>query len=121
MTAWPSSAPPVREGLVGRVPGFWIKQAHPDEETVVIDAVDDVPVQLELGHDGGWERDPAGVQFGKRDRLIAGLAQSLEQALLLNLSGRHRPDCRPFQRDRRTSAAASKPHRWHRTLATGRC
>jgi hypothetical protein len=61
-------------GLVGRVPGFWIEQANPDEEPVVIDAVDDVPVELEFGHDGGRERDPAGVQFGKRDRLIAGLA-----------------------------------------------
>ena len=57
----------------------------------------------------------------KRDRLIAGLAQSLEQALLLNVSGRHRPDCRPFQRDRGTPMAAAKPRCWHRTLATGIC
>jgi hypothetical protein len=72
---------------------------------VVIDAVDDISVKLELGNDGGRERDPAGVQFGKRDRLIPGLAQSFEQALLLNVSGRHRPDCRPFQRDWTTAMA----------------
>jgi hypothetical protein len=61
-------------GPVGRIPGFWIEQAHPDKEPVVIDAVDDVSVKLEFGNDGGRERDPAGVQLGKRDRLIAGLA-----------------------------------------------
>ena len=87
----------MRGGLVARLAGFWIEQAHPDEEPVVIDAVDDISVQLELGNDRGRECDPAGVQFRKRDRLIAGLAQSLEQALLLNVSGRHRPDCRPFR------------------------
>jgi hypothetical protein len=41
---------------------------------VVIDAHDHVSVQLELGDDGGRERDPGGVQLGESDRLVAGLA-----------------------------------------------
>jgi hypothetical protein len=35
------------------------------------------------------------VQLGKSDRLVAGLAQALQQPLLLSVSERHRPDCRP--------------------------
>jgi hypothetical protein len=46
---------------------------------VVIDALDRVSVQLELGHDGGREVNPAGVQLGKSDRLLGGLTQPLEQ------------------------------------------
>ena len=41
---------------------------------MVIDPLDHVSVELEFGNDGGRERDPAGVQVGKRDRLITGLA-----------------------------------------------
>jgi hypothetical protein len=54
-----------------------MEQAHPDEPSVVIDALDDVSVQLELGDNGGREVNPAGVKLGKSDRLVAGLAQSL--------------------------------------------
>jgi hypothetical protein len=64
-------------GCVGCVPGFWIEQAHADRPPVVIDALDYVSVQLELGDDGGRERDPGGVQLPKSDRLVTGLAQSL--------------------------------------------
>jgi hypothetical protein len=46
-----------------------MEQPHADEPLVVIDALDDVSVQLELGDDGGWEVDPAGVQLGKSDGL----------------------------------------------------
>jgi hypothetical protein len=35
------------------------------------------------------------VQLGKSDRLVAGLAQSLQQPVLLGVSERHRPDCGP--------------------------
>jgi hypothetical protein len=78
---------PVRGGCV---PGFWLEQAHADQPPVVIDALDDVAVQLELGDDGGREVNPAGMQLGESDRLVAGLAQSLQQPLLLDVSGRHR-------------------------------
>ncbi len=48
---------------------------------VVIDALDDVGFQLELGDDCGRDVNPAGTQLGKTDRLLAGLAQSLQQPL----------------------------------------
>ncbi len=38
-------------------------------------------MQLELGHDCGREVNPATVQLGKSDRLLAGLAQPLWQPL----------------------------------------
>jgi hypothetical protein len=66
-----------------------MKQAHADQPPVVVDALDRVSVQLELGDDGGWEVNPAGVKLGKSDRLVAGLAQALEQPLLLGVSERH--------------------------------
>jgi hypothetical protein len=67
-----------------------LEQAHADQPLVVIDALDRVPVQFEFGHDGGWKVNPTGVQLGKSDRLVAGLAQALEQPLLLGVSKRHR-------------------------------
>ena len=67
-----------------------MEQAHTDQPLVVIDALDRVPVQLELGHDGGWKVNPAGVQLDKPDGLVAGLAQALEQPLLLGVRKRHR-------------------------------
>jgi hypothetical protein len=42
-----------------------MEQAHADQSPVVIDALDRVSVQLELGHDGGWEVNPAGVKLGR--------------------------------------------------------
>jgi hypothetical protein len=87
--------PAVARACGGYVGGFWLEQAHADEPPVRMDAVDRVSVQLELGHDGGGEVNPAGAQFGKSDRLIAGAAQSLEHSLLLGIRERHRPDCRP--------------------------
>ena len=54
---------------------------------MLIDALYDISVQLELGNEGGGERDPGGMQFGERDRLVAGLAQLLEQPLLLRSVG----------------------------------
>ena len=77
-------------GCVGCVAGFWMEQAHADEPSVVIDALDDVSVQLELGHDCGREVNPAGVQLDKSNRPAAGLAQALQQPLLLGVSERHR-------------------------------
>jgi hypothetical protein len=58
---------------------------------VVIDALDDISVQLELGDDGGREVNPGGVQLGKSDRLLPGLAQSLQHPLLLGVKENHRP------------------------------
>ena len=67
-----------------------MEQAHADEQLVVIHARDNVSVQLELGDDGGRERNPSGMQLGESDRLVAGLAQALQQPLLLDVSERHR-------------------------------
>jgi hypothetical protein len=84
LSVWPP--PPV----CGRCDwGFWLEQANPDQSSVVIDALDHVSVQVELGDDGGWERDPASVQLGESDRLVAGLAESPQQPLLLDVRGRH--------------------------------
>ena len=55
-------APPVCGACVR---GFWPEQAHADHPAVVIDALDEVPVQLELGDDGGPERDPVGCSSAK--------------------------------------------------------
>jgi hypothetical protein len=63
-----------------------MEQAHADEPPVVIDALDDVAVQLELGDDGGREVNPARVQLDEGHWLVAGIAQSLEQPLLLGVS-----------------------------------
>jgi hypothetical protein len=82
--------PPPPPGYGGRVGRFGKEQAHADQLLVVVDALDRVPVQLKLGHDGCWEVNPAGVQFGESDGLVAGLAQALEQPLLLGVSKRHR-------------------------------
>ena len=113
MYCWLSvlSALPVRGGCV---PGFWLEQAHADQPPVVIDALDDVAVQLELGDDGGREVNPAGMQLGESDRLVAGLAQSLQQPLLLDVSGRHRR-IGPLQQMVGASSV-SKPRCWHRTF-----
>ena len=48
---------------------------------MLIDALYDISVQLELGNEGSGERDPGGMQFGERDGLVAGFAQLLEQPL----------------------------------------
>jgi hypothetical protein len=71
--------------------GGLARQAHPDQPTVIIDALDRVSVQIELAHDGGREVNPAGVQLSEGDRLRAGLAQPVEQPLLLGISGHLRP------------------------------
>jgi hypothetical protein len=67
---------PASPGRGGCIRGFWLEQAHADEPPVVIDALDRVSVQRELGDNRGREVNPAGVQLGKSDRLVAGLAQS---------------------------------------------
>ena len=109
------SVRPVLPGRGGCSRGFWLEQPHADQPPVVIDALDHVSVQLELGDDGGRERDPAGVQLGKSDRLVAGLAQALQQPLLLDVSERHRR-IGPLQRDcgrfERFQAALLAPDVW---------
>ena len=74
--------------------GLWLEQAHADQPPVAIDALDRVSVQLELRDDGSREVNPPGVQLGKGERPVAGLAQSLEQPLLLGVNESHRPDHR---------------------------
>ena len=71
-----------------------MEQAHADELSFVMNALDDVPVHLQLGDDGGGEGNPGGVQFSERDWLVAGLAQSIQHQLLLGVEETHRPDCR---------------------------
>jgi hypothetical protein len=68
-----------------------MEQSHAYQPPVVKDALDRVSVQFELADDGGREVNPGGVQLGKSDRLVAGLAQSFQQPLLLGVSERHRP------------------------------
>jgi hypothetical protein len=63
--------PPVCRGCVF---GLWIEHPYTEEPPVVIDALDDVSIQLELGHDGGREVDPGGMQLRKGNRLGTGLA-----------------------------------------------
>jgi hypothetical protein len=94
-----------------------MEQAQADQLPVVIDALDDVSVQLELGDDSGREVNPGSAQLGKSDRLVAGLAESLQQSLLLGVSERHRPNCRR-PAGIGGASSVSKP-RCHRTLATG--
>src|SRR5450755_4693313 len=67
------SVRPAPPGRGGYVRGFWLEQAHADQPPVVIDALDRVAVQLELGDDGGWEVNPAGLQrpAGRRPRAVA--------------------------------------------------
>ena len=85
-----------------------MEQAHADQPPVVIDALDRVSVQLELADDGGREVNPASVQLGKRDRLVAGLAQALQQLLLLSVSGRHRPGLSPSSGIGRASGGSGR-------------
>ena len=40
--------------------------------------------------DGGREANPAGAELGNADRVLAGLAQKLQQPVLLSVSERHR-------------------------------
>jgi hypothetical protein len=54
-----------------------MEQSHAYQPPVVIDALNRVSVQLELADDGGREVNPGGVQLGKGERLVAGLAQPL--------------------------------------------
>jgi hypothetical protein len=85
------SALPVCGWCVECVAGFGIEKPPADRPPVVLDAFDDVSAQLELGDDGGRAVNPAGVQLGESDGLFTGLAQSLEQPLLLGVRERHRP------------------------------
>jgi hypothetical protein len=60
-----------------------------------MDALDRVPVELELADDYGWKVNPTGAQLLERHWLLAGVAQSLEQPQLLSFNERHRPDSSP--------------------------
>lgn len=55
-----------------------------------MNALDDVSVQLQLGDDGGGKGNPGDVQLGKSDGLVAGLAQPVQQRLLLGVKETHR-------------------------------
>jgi hypothetical protein len=66
-----------------------VEQAHADQPPLVIDALDRVPVHLKLAHDSGWKVNPVRAKLTKGHRLF-GLAQALEQPLLLGVSKRHR-------------------------------
>jgi hypothetical protein len=77
-----ASTPPDCGGSLG---GLWAQEAHADHPPVLVDALERVSAQLQLGHDGGREVNPAGVQLRKGDGLSAGLMESLEQPLLLGV------------------------------------
>ncbi len=50
-----------------------------------IHAFNNVPVELKLANDGGWEADSRGVQLREGDRLTPRPSQFLEQSLLLRI------------------------------------
>jgi hypothetical protein len=60
-----------------------------------MDALDRVPVELELANDYGGKVNPTGVQLLERHRLLASVPQSLEHPQLLSFNERHRPDPSP--------------------------
>ena len=95
-------APPGRGGYVR---GFSLEQAHADQPPVVIDALDRVAVQLELGDDGGWEVNPAGMQrpAGRRPRAVAPAAV---------VPGRQRASSTHWS----TPADCGRPERFQATL-----
>ena len=72
----------------------WFEQADADQPVVVVDALDCVPVELELADDHGREVNPAGAQVLEGDWLPARAAQLLERPQLLVSASAHRPDCR---------------------------
>jgi hypothetical protein len=109
---WLSVRPVPPPVCCGCVSGLWMQQAYADEP-VVIDALDDVSVQLELADDSGREVNPGGVQLGKSDRLVAGLAKALPQPLLLGVGECDRPIV-ALQRGRRR-VGPSRPRRCHRS------
>ena len=66
----------------------WFEQADADQPVVVVDALDCVPVELELADDHGREVNPAGAQVLEGDWLPARAAQLLERPQLLGFSQR---------------------------------
>ena len=57
---------------------------------MIMDTLDAVTVELELGDGRGRKVNPVGAQLGKRDRPPAGSPQSFEQPLLLGVGTHHR-------------------------------
>jgi hypothetical protein len=55
----------------GGLAGFGLGQAYPDQPAVLVDALDRVPVELELADDYGGKVNPAGAQFVESDWLLA--------------------------------------------------
>jgi hypothetical protein len=75
-----------------------------------MNALDDVSVHLQLRDDSGGEGNPGGVQFGKSDGLVAGLAQSVQQPLLLGVKETHLIDrIVALRRGCRTQLASGRP------------
>jgi hypothetical protein len=76
-----------------------MEQAHADQPPLVMDALDDVSVQLELGDDGGWKVNPAGVKL--RQKRPAGrprCARAPTAAAAAGVKENNRPIC-ALQRD----------------------
>jgi hypothetical protein len=59
---------------------------------LLVDALDHVPVELELADDDGGKVDPTGAQLIERHRLRARLPELLKHPQLLSFDRRHRPD-----------------------------
>ncbi len=65
---------------------LFLEQAHTDEATVAVHALDHVSAEPELGHDRGRKVDAAGVQVGEGDRLTARGSQPRQKPLLLRIA-----------------------------------
>ncbi len=77
---------------------------------MLMDPVDQIPVDFELADDDRGKVNPAGAQLTKRHGLLARASQPLEHPQLLGFDKRHLPDCRVLQRlAQQTYATRVKP------------
>jgi hypothetical protein len=75
--------------------GFGLEQSDAEELALLGDALDHVPVELELADDDGGKVNPTGAQLIERHWLRARLPEVLEHRQLLGFNGRHRSDSLP--------------------------
>jgi hypothetical protein len=71
-----ASTPPDCGGSLG---GLWAQEAHADHPPVLVDALERVSAQLQLGHDGGREVNPAGVMESLEQPLLLGVGETGDQ------------------------------------------
>ncbi|MGO9790077.1 MAG: hypothetical protein ACLP8S_11480 [Solirubrobacteraceae bacterium] len=61
---------------------------------MLVEALDQIPVDLKLAEDYGGKVNPAGAQLADRHWLLARAPQSLNHSQLLGFNERHRPGSR---------------------------